>query len=601
MDNRRSVVPTNRNAHARGRTIRRLHAGPKLRLFWRPIHRATRGGKGTGWGVDVKEAGRWQGRSRPPATIPGLIGSIEERMTHFSAGPHQAHTTPGPLDLNQASRGLFCIDCAYPLSVGSEPQGTCPGCGRAFDLRDRRSARRFPGPAPDEKKRLVVVWIALTLLVAGIVAMQTANSRHASQPGPLPEPQEVASPFVKVLGKAAIGIKTMDTGGVMKDDQADELLKELDQAAMNPIDRLRSVGIAGWVGGPEVALKRLDAVDAELATNPTPDAGLQADAATMRAIFTSPDGAVEPAARDALIQRHDWFARVALAARAPATDADRVRLEDQGMFAVGFLVIAAGVIVLAFLTGVVMLIVFMVKLGDRRLKPQFPNDQAVFEPTRGSLLETITVFLAAFVMLQVTAAGIHVWLNFDATHILMWGLLPIVAWPTLRGITWAQTRKAIGWHTGRGVIREMAAGIGGYLAGLPIVLLSFFVSMLIISVLHQKPTHPVVDELGKSSIWTLISMYVLATLWAPIVEESMFRGAFYSHLRRVVNPVIAALAVGFVFAVIHPQGIGLVPPLMTLGAVFALIREWRGSLIGSMTAHALHNGFLITMMAVLFA
>jgi membrane protease YdiL (CAAX protease family) len=102
-------------------------------------------------------------------------------------------------------------------------------------------------------------------------------------------------------------------------------------------------------------------------------------------------------------------------------------------------------------------------------------------------------------------------------------------------------------------------------------------------------------------MWTLMMMFILATVWAPVVEETMFRGAFYSHLRRVTNPIVAALVVGFVFAIIHPQGIGLVPPLMTLGAVFALIREWRGSLIGSMTAHALHNGFLVTMMAVLFS
>jgi membrane protease YdiL (CAAX protease family) len=59
--------------------------------------------------------------------------------------------------------------------------------------------------------------------------------------------------------------------------------------------------------------------------------------------------------------------------------------------------------------------------------------------------------------------------------------------------------------------------------------------------------------------------------------------------------------VGLVFAVIHPQGIALVPPLMTLGAVFAMIREWRGSLIGPVAAHAIHNGFLMTMLAVLLS
>jgi len=63
-----------------------------------------------------------------------------------------------------------------------------------------------------------------------------------------------------------------------------------------------------------------------------------------------------------------------------------------------------------------------------------------------------------------------------------------------------------------------------------------------------------------------------------------------------MRPILAALVVAFVFAVIHPQGLLAVPALMSLAVVFALIREWRGSLIGSVVAHAINNGFVFTLL-----
>jgi membrane protease YdiL (CAAX protease family) len=37
---------------------------------------------------------------------------------------------------------------------------------------------------------------------------------------------------------------------------------------------------------------------------------------------------------------------------------------------------------------------------------------------------------------------------------------------------------------------------------------------------------------------------------------------------------------------------------MALGFGFALLREWRGSLIAPMTAHALNNGIVMTFLIV---
>ena len=80
----------------------------------------------------------------------------------------------------------------------------------------------------------------------------------------------------------------------------------------------------------------------------------------------------------------------------------------------------------------------------------------------------------------------------------------------------------------------------------------------------------------------------------------MFRGLFYRYLRARLSVVAAALVTGFVFAAVHPQGWTAIPALMAIGAWLAVLREWRGSIIAPMTAHALHNGVLVTALYLTF-
>ncbi len=57
-----------------------------------------------------------------------------------------------------------------------------------------------------------------------------------------------------------------------------------------------------------------------------------------------------------------------------------------------------------------------------------------------------------------------------------------------------------------------------------------------------------------------------------------------------------AVSAGFnalIFAIIHPQGLIAVPALAAIGFNFSLVREWRDSLIASMTMHAAHNSIVL--------
>ena len=118
--------------------------------------------------------------------------------------------------------------------------------------------------------------------------------------------------------------------------------------------------------------------------------------------------------------------------------------------------------------------------------------------------------------------------------------------------------------------------------------LGLFLSSLLIRASGTTANHPITDVLTRGWAW-VVAAFVLASVWAPITEELLFRGALFAHLRERCGWWISAPAVGFIFAIIHPQGWAALPVLGAIGFVFCGIREWRGSIIGCMTAHALHN------------
>jgi membrane protease YdiL (CAAX protease family) len=78
----------------------------------------------------------------------------------------------------------------------------------------------------------------------------------------------------------------------------------------------------------------------------------------------------------------------------------------------------------------------------------------------------------------------------------------------------------------------------------------------------------------------------------------MFRGALFAHLRQGNGWLLSAALSAFIFAALHPQGWAAIPLLGAIGFVFAGIREWRGTALASMTAHALNNAAVTTLLIV---
>ncbi len=199
--------------------------------------------------------------------------------------------------------------------------------------------------------------------------------------------------------------------------------------------------------------------------------------------------------------------------------------------------------------------------------------------------------------------------------------LAALAWPVLRGIPWSQVRQDIGLTRGRNPDLEPLIGIGCYAMALPILAMGLLLTVVLLSLgvgqpedtgnpfaPSSTPRHPLVDYLVHGDTQGIFLAVILACVVAPLVEEIMFRGVLYRHLREasgrwggMISVLFSGLVTSFVFAVIHPQGLAAVPALMALALGFTIAREWRGTLVPGMVAHALNNGILVAVFLLTMA
>ena len=84
---------------------------------------------------------------------------------------------------------------------------------------------------------------------------------------------------------------------------------------------------------------------------------------------------------------------------------------------------------------------------------------------------------------------------------------------------------------------------------------------------------------------------VHAVLWAPLVEELVYRGYLHPRLRAVIGVRGAILVGGFVFWVVHWVGFGHVtfPNHLLAGLLFHWVYERTRSLVAPTLLHALGN------------
>jgi len=429
----------------------------------------------------------------------------------------------------------------------------------------------------------VAAWLVILAVVSFLVLNNVRRSATNGGPDLINDLQ------LKLVAQEAIAFKALQSrtgqGSAATIDQSNlRLIQLMDGEARTPEAKLRVAIAVGYLQGREGALGRLDTI------SQTPGASRIADdVMAVRTIWTDGVQALSPAESTRLIQKYDYFGHMALAyGSAPGTDAVK-SVESSAartLLLLGIVGFALTVLILASLAALIAAIYFASKGKIHR--QYIPNAN-----TRGVFLQGFAIYLVLFVMLGLTLRLAAVSnLNWEW---LAWLIIPIVILWTVRGNDSTDWRTALGWHTGRGWLKEAAAGIGGYLAGCPLMAIGLVMTILLMRVAGAPAANPVFTLLRGN----VLATYGLACVFAPVIEETMFRGVLFHHLRGRWSWFASAAAISFIFGVIHPQGWVAIPILWAIAMVLAALREWRGSIIAPMTAHAFNNFVAITLALML--
>lgn len=442
-------------------------------------------------------------------------------------------------------------------------------------------------PLPTRRDFGWAAWLVIVIMVAFIaIRVQTNASQVGTNDNPMVALQLNLQARLAVGSKAAMA----KAGKGLPPELAgkmDEFLQAMEKMAVSPEEKLDVAIIAGEIKGPDQALSRLDNL---AKSSPSPE--LAKDLDTLRQIYAGTVGSLDAAAHAGFAERHGFFGQVALAYGVAADAEPRKSMEESALgllLRVGF---AGGIIFLVFLASVGLFIAAIVFVATGKIKRAY-----IPEPSANTaFLEGFALYLVAYIALGFLLHQFNVrtlagsWLSLLIIPLVMY-------WTARRGVGRPQRSMAFGWHQGQGWLKEMALGMAGFLACLPFVFLGMLITIRLVSLTQAEPTHPIVGML-EGGFWHVMALYGLACGMAPVLEETMFRGALFHHLRRRWGWLVSAGTVSLLFAMIHPQGWTFIPALGSIAVVLALLREWRGSIIASMTAHALSN-FIVLSLALL--
>lgn len=473
------------------------------------------------------------------------------------------------------------------------------------------SARK---PDPGSRSAATAALIALIVLFVAVFTLQQQASGLPAEPVAETEASAPGIPTIDTTLRIALKLAAVEGAESVGPQLAGTIMVE----GLPPGDDIRTALALHRLGDTESALTRLETLEGELEQRAGEDDineeeraeidAFSADLETAIAIIADGSDTLWPEQITRFVDRYAWHGELACATD-PALIDDLLSGGTQLLFLFGGFGLLA---ILLLLAGIPLLLIAIIKLADNRLrvrlKPPAPG---------GSIyLETTAVFIAGFLFIQIVALAVNTALSAAGasddlinagTMATQWLLVLIPLYPVLRGVSWKQSSRQIGLHRGEGVVKELWYGFVGYVAGVPLFVLAAVIGALLTLVTGGGgggapgeeapiPQNPIFDIITGSGPFELFAFATLAILWAPLIEEIVFRGALFRHMRSRIAWPLAALASAAVFAGMHGYGLAQLLPVFALGITFGAIRHWRGSLIGPIFAHLLHNGTLIGIM-----
>jgi membrane protease YdiL (CAAX protease family) len=402
----------------------------------------------------------------------------------------------------------------------------------------------------------------------------------------------LVGPQDELAGRLTLGLDRMMSGMGGPDQAAPLVTGSTAQQISHAI-------LTAAISGSEAAEDELDDIDADPVSDLlVPD--------VRRAIAAMGDGPpISEETREALETRLGWFGTLAGELDDPDSMATMAADAESSL---SWMLAVVGIFLLAGLGGAVGLLVLIVMLATDKVSFRLP-----VVARHGIYAETFAIWLLAMLVLQVAAGLVAT----ESTALLasvlaFFASLSALAWPVIRGRAWSDVRTDLGLVRPR--LADLPLGVATWSMAIPFLTVGVILT-LILTVISQfisgetpQPSHPATEAAVGAGTWQIVQLFLLASIAAPIVEETFFRGVLFTHLRSATGRWnqwlsfgLAALVSSLLFAAIHPQGLIFIPPLAGLAMGFCVGRAWQGSLIPSMVAHGVSNALVMSLNVILFA
>ena len=475
---------------------------------------------------------------------------------------------------------------------------------------------------PARKGHPLVAWLVILAVVGFILWRNEDESFH--------EGARYDLLVMRLQARYLVGLTQLPMSRSLGKNMPEKLYTEA-QKSMNRgpyAQRLRFIALAGELIGPGEAIHQLHQLDerySSLHGEPSQDdartAAILGDLYGIRVVEPNAVPSLSEKDQRLLRERLGWFGELALhppeegdtaARESVIAPARRTAWTVLSFFGVLLVLGALGSLIMVTLA-----ILWFLGIVRGSLRSGSPYG--------GVYAETFALYMLLYLGLSYALRYIVTGLSLSHGRLALSGLAALgsliaLGWPVVRGVPWRQVCAEIGWRKGRRPWLEPFLGIVCYAMALPMLLVGLLIMLGLTKLRDQfgvtpdefspvnVPGHPIVFWVANAGWWVWLEVFFVACIVAPIVEETMFRGVLHRHLReasRSLRPALSvgfsALVVSFLFAVIHPQGFLAVPVLMSLALAFALVREWRGTLIPSMIAHGLNNAIATLLLFVVMS
>jgi membrane protease YdiL (CAAX protease family) len=171
--------------------------------------------------------------------------------------------------------------------------------------------------------------------------------------------------------------------------------------------------------------------------------------------------------------------------------------------------------------------------------------------------------------------------------------LPLLWWFVRQHEHSLRTGFGLDQRPGHALLLGAVAG----LAFIPVALGLQFGTRVLAELFHiPLPPQDAVLVLNLADSWTdRIALALITIVLAPLAEEGLFRGVFYSAIKGFGYPQAALWGTSLVFAAIHGRML-IFLPLVVLAVLLAKLYERTGNLLSCIAGHAAFNAFNFVML-----